>query len=570
MKNTFVILMLALACAGSAFAADKDSESSPEIRRSRIAWDRSTITKVMQPGNYGRIRDLGKGHLIAVASSGTGIGFTSSHDNGLTWEKPRIIVQGRKELTMSVPEIIQLKNGNLLLTYNPRPAQPNDNVNLKYGIRARISSDLGQTWSDEIFVFDAQHYKRQGCWEPFALELPSGQIQIFFANENDYPDSNDQNISMCRSFDGGYTWSETKMVSQRKKSRDGMPVALYLKESGETIVAIENNGFPGHTGRMQPAIIRLQKNWKGPFVGFDSPYREYALAEPLDRIDNAGAPYICRARTGEVLLSYQGTENRDVPLLPNKLKSIDNTQEMFVAVGDSAGRGFTNRSTPFSLPLGPGLDDKNGYKAHWNSLTSLKSGEILAVTSSNAFEYPKSGVFSIKGYLMADEAPARKTVKLDGFANEWKGACPSAAIAQKLSSRLYTYVAKDSDNLYFTFVAKGLTELAEASAKVRKGFELHLSPKGSSDMLHASISFKAKLQVTGNGAFVDDFSGAGRLDPDGSEFVFECSMPLKDFGDAKEIMYTLKLFDTVDGTYQSEDIPGADLADKSTWLKILL
>ena len=42
---------------------------------------------------------------------------------------------------------------------------------------------------------------KDGCWEPAMLQLPVGEIQLFFSDEGIYTKTDEQNISMLRSFD---------------------------------------------------------------------------------------------------------------------------------------------------------------------------------------------------------------------------------------------------------------------------------------------------------------------------------------------------------------------------------
>src|SRR5690606_35129826 len=112
--------------------------------------------------------------------------------------------------------------------------------------------------------------------EPAAIQLPNGQIQLFFANEGPYTGSSEQNISLLRSNDLGETWTvDPEIVSFRAGSRDGMPVPLLLQGSDEVIVAIEDNGKVN----FKPYIIRnnLIENW-AVAVGPSHENRQYALA----------------------------------------------------------------------------------------------------------------------------------------------------------------------------------------------------------------------------------------------------------------------------------------------------
>ena len=548
------------------------------IRRSRIAWDQSTLVKVFQPGNYARVIDTGNGNLIAVAGAVSGgVGMSRSTDYGATWSAATVIAPtpNTNMTKMSVPEIMKCRNGNLLLTYNPRPEAGSDRDTYKYGIRARISEDNGATWSDEIFVYDAGATGENGCWEPNTIELPDGEIHCYFANEYDYPGNNDQNISLCRSTDGGRTWSEREIVSYRSGHRDGMPVALYMEDTDEIIVAIEDNGW--YDNRMQPAIVRTSDNWNDGMVNASSSRREYALAEKLPKEDNAAAPYICKASTGEIILSYQGTEGRDVPMQGNGVKSIDFTQEMFVAVGDESGRGFTNKTTPFNLPLGPEPGDKSGYQGMWNSIASLSDGTLYALSSLGtngtvSADKAKRGVWGIKGYLLNDIYPQKRDVKIDADTSDWAGDTPAMATAHKLASRLYCHIAKNETGLEVLFKARTNTVAATSDVNdIRDGFEFVIAGDEPDTEVRLSVPFEGSVWVNGSLRLPEDFDYMKNTD--GNNFVFECSIP-KTFFDELGLEGLLRtnmvLYDSGENGTDSESVANTNTENADTWLGLYL
>ena len=115
-----------------------------------------------------------------------------------------------------------------------------------------MSKDGGKTWTADSLVYRADTHWENGCWEPAQIQLPSGEIQLYFANESPYRSSNEQEISMVRSHDNAMTWSELTTICLRADHRDGMPVPLLLNDGKGIVVAIEDNA----AGRkFRPAII---------------------------------------------------------------------------------------------------------------------------------------------------------------------------------------------------------------------------------------------------------------------------------------------------------------------------
>ena len=93
-----------------------------------------------------------------------------SDDGGLTWQNA-----GRPapETGGNPPSMIRLKDGRLAMTYGYR-LKP-------FGIRARLSSDQGKTWSDEIVLRDDG-----GSWDlgyPRTVQRRDGKlVSVYYYN----------------------------------------------------------------------------------------------------------------------------------------------------------------------------------------------------------------------------------------------------------------------------------------------------------------------------------------------------------------------------------------------------
>lgn len=348
----------------------------------RIVWDTTTL-RLVAAGGYARMIELKNGELITVyAASNGNTEIMRSFDGGNTWSAPIVVAQRKGDVRMDAPDILLLKNGNLMVCYNPRPSSRNRDSTKHFAISIALSDDGGNTWKDDRLLYEAGTVFKDGCWEPSLLQLPSGELQLFFSNEGIYTTSDEQNISLLRSFDGGKTWTTTpEIISFRKGSRDGMPVPLYLPEKKELLFSIEDNGF----SNFKPYIIRstLKNNWHGT-VDAASTNRGYALQDSLPAQVYAGAPYLRRLSNGNTVLSYQSTQFRPGP---HDVRHA----EMVVAIGNAEGRQFTNASVPFIIP--------QNATALWNSIAVLKDDTIVALTSTNAY-HGKGEVWMIKGRVV--------------------------------------------------------------------------------------------------------------------------------------------------------------------------
>ena len=372
-------------------SADKDQSAD---HTGGIVWDYSTLKKVSATtpetkyAAYARMIQLADKTLLSIYESDGNIVVTKSADLGKSWSAPIPVALKANGINMSVPDILQLKDNSLLACYNGRPYLIDPSR--KFNIKTKRSTDGGLTWTDEKLVYEAGYQFENGCWEPSAIQLPSGEIQLFFANEGPYTQSDEQNISLVRSVDNGSNWTKKpETASFSAKKRDGMPVPVLLHNGQDIAFAIEDNG----SGNFKPCIIKntLQENW-AKTVDATSDHRTYALAEKIGDDIYAGAPYLRQLKTGETILSYQGTEGR-----VNKMDFAD----MKVVVGNSSASDFRHKSTPFIIP-----DDKSCL---WSSLCILDDDTIIAVTSTNAYSNT-SEIWMVKGKYHADLPQQAKVI----------------------------------------------------------------------------------------------------------------------------------------------------------------
>ena len=378
MKNPLLLSFFLASPWGLLFFSRESIPSSAKT----IVWDSSTLTRVSAPMTgycgYARMIQLPDRSLLTVYEAKGNIVCVHSKDLGRTWSIPDTIAAKKDGINMAVPDIIRLKDNSLIVCYNPRPFKID--TTRPFQIRIQHSTDGGYTWGKEQTLYRAGYEFANGCWEPSAIQLPSGEIQLFFANEGPYTHSNEQEISLLRSHDNGYHWSRSpETVSFRPGKRDGMPVPVLLRNKQEIAIAIEDNA----DGNFKPYIITntLTQNWRQA-VGGDDPGRRYALQEKIPREIYAGAPFLRQLKSGETILSYQGTEGRT-----NKTEFA----EMKVVVGDDQATGFSGKSVPFRVPA-----DKCGL---WNSICVLDDDSIVALTSTNAFGRDLE-VWMIRGRLV--------------------------------------------------------------------------------------------------------------------------------------------------------------------------
>ena len=343
-----------------------------------IEWMAESAQMVTR-GGYARIKRVDSRHAM-VYGAGAASWIRFSDDGCESWGQAKEIARG-DGYNYTNSELLQLQSGRLLAMWNARPRHGED---LPYKIMCALSEDGGATWSEGRDLYVAGNEPRVGCWEPVALQLPSGEIHIYFANEAPYIASTEQEISLLRSFDDGKTWSRAERVSFFAGKRDGMPVPIYLPHSKEIAMAIEDNGI---RGRFKPVIVRTANNWREGFVAGNDARREEALSPKWAVHDTiyAGAPYLIRLGEKHSLLSVQSTEGRQ-----GRGHKFSNMQ---VYVGDRNARNFRNRTTPLpDLPT-------DGH-ALWNSLAQVDDDTVIAVMSVGGLEPGQNGVWTVKGKIV--------------------------------------------------------------------------------------------------------------------------------------------------------------------------
>lgn len=434
---SFIALLNCVACAVQTEPEKTDPEPgtiTPYTEGIRISWDYTTLTKVFEGGvSYPRMMRLQDNRLLASFESAGASWVAFSEDEGQSWINHALVAPRVDGISAAVPELIQLENGNIILAYNTRPPQNNVDPEKNFGIKLRISEDLGVSWSEEINVYEGGYEWNRGVWEPCMIQLEDGTIQLYFANEHPYENSHDQEISMATSSDGGRTWSEPKTISYRSGFRDGMPVPVQLQNGG-TAVAIEDNGLYGTT--FKPAIIYTEgEHWPEEYADANSSRRWGALTEDtqLKGHKYGGAPYLVQLPSGQTILSFQGNDNR-----PGEW----DRSSMVVAVGDEFAKNFNRLSEPFEVPY--------DRAAMWNSLFVKNDTTVTAVASTSAYSNNGGAEFyAIDGYVQPEMTAISSTITVDGTltSTEWADA-PSLFVGARGEEAIRLKAAQDEN--YFS------------------------------------------------------------------------------------------------------------------------
>jgi hypothetical protein len=540
----------------------------------RIAWDRSSLQKLApfdrkEPGwaGYPRLRRLSDGQLLVVYETGGNVEMIRSTNNGQSWSAQEIIFEKHQatggnglstEVRKANPELFQLQNSDLVMACNYRPAIAGITP---FAIAVKRSTDSGATWSESKVVYEAGSRFADGCWEPALLQLPGGELQIYFANEAPYTHSDEQEISMISSPDNGITWSrDAKTVSFRNNRRDGMPVPLLV--NNEILLAIEDNKI----GQFKPYIVRnpVSENFQTTVTG-DSPYREYALKDRLPDSIYAGAPYIMRVPSGEVVLSYQTTSGRTTNW---------EMSDMEVAIGDKTGRNFGKLTRPFEVPL--------DREAKWSS-TSLWDENTIAAVATTSFQSRHPEVWMILGHIIPELKAENKKVTINGHLQEWNGNFP-VFIGSRFNAYLSAAVSFDEKNLYFGASIKGKNLNSNPQNPSGSSGVYFYIDAGNHNLTNPGQGlFKVWCNNTGDTRIYKDDNGTWKeicvkgmksaVLPDEEGYRIELAIPFSSIrkADRPDIRITIGLKGlTDDGTGFTEHIVHTNPGASSTWLKVEL
>jgi len=435
--QTLAIIGCASCSQNEAVTVIEDVKTKEPVEGMRIAWDYRSMQKiapqdgrVMSWTGYPRLKRLNNQSLFVTYEAQGNVEYVLSTDEGQTWTAPVILFEkqiqtnGQGQSTtvnMSNGELIELSDGTLLSACNYRPVEEGI---VPFAIAVKRSIDKGQTWSEVQVIYEAETYFHDGCWEPSLLELLDGEVQVYFANEKPFTNSDEQNISMLRSYDKGITWDEQVVtVCFRAHHRDGMPVPVLLND--EIVVAIEDNV----SGQFKPYTVRtsVQDNWRSPVLT-ESSQRTRALENAYPDQVYAGAPYLMKIPGGTVL-SYQTTYQRG---------SNWELSTMEVAIGDADGRNFTKQSRPFNVPL--------DREAKWNSIAMWDEQTVVAAASTS-FNSPSCEVWLIKGHVIRPLSLQSSSVQLDGNISEEEWGVLPVFVGHTSANQVHSGIRKNGEHL---------------------------------------------------------------------------------------------------------------------------
>lgn len=535
----------------------------------------STLT--VSAANYPRIKKLPNGQYILFwhnNSVGANVFYTRSSDLK-NWEPVKkvfeatpITVNGQSdERSYSNADALVLQNGELMVVASFRAKNHFRKDNAYNGIMMRKSSDNGQTWSDEQVIY------RGSNWEPQILQLPSGEIQVYFTHsgaksqmqiEMGWTGDNmvaSSGTAIARSYDNGKTWKANQpdsyagyAISQRyidtvrgiKVFTDQMPCALLLNKYNTIAVAMESKVFYG-VDYYNISVAYSDDNWART-LGID----EEGPSDKQKDLWNGGAPYLKQFPSGETILSY-------------------NAQNVYqIRLGDAKARKFYNPCLPFG-------EEMTGV---WGSLELDGSHTVIGTVQdrSSGSSHILIGRMNLNHTLYA----GNMTPAVDGDNKDWAGNTEAFFVGSESQAQASVRMSYDKDNLYL------LVERLDYDLLSQDTVDVYLNPStqglgGNSLRLTVGPNGLQQTARYSGGRWKDEtVPGAegkallrgtvgGSSDQD-EGYAVEVVIPRTAIqANASTLRCALTLYNQDKGTSRIEDgLDSVSLSQPTSWLKVRL
>ena len=409
----------------------------------RIGWNYRTQT-FETGGAYGRIKLLSDGRQALVYDAGGVCKIRYREPGAASFQGAFNVATPPTGSSYTNCELLELADGTFLYAYNERVNGMGMKIKVKYSL------DNGRSWRYEQTLYKVQesgflpqNEDLYGIWEPAMIQLPSGEVQLYFASEYKVP-GHDQKIVMLRSLTtderGLRLWEpESVDVCYTVGFRDGMPVPLLLQDGKGIVFAIEDDGFGGG---FQPGIIysSMADNWSSGIRYGDSANRWVAVVQGEPR--GGGAPYIIQLKTGETLVSTQTNSLADTRGAPwdDMYKN-----RPFVYIGDANARNFSRYSIPF-----PFMDEPN-QGGVWNSLCQINDSTVVCV--SEVHGHPsQNGLWTVEGRIMHPMTACKMPDGTGLNAITWQPLMSDIIIGSQTQACLHVGGCWTTDSLFLHFV----------------------------------------------------------------------------------------------------------------------
>ncbi len=529
--------------------------------RSYVRLDRKALktTTVYYP----RIKQMADGRYILFYQEGehgdTVLYITS--DDLQTWSEPTelFVYEKENDVKYATCDAVILDNGEILAVCSYRTGSTYDvNPHLN-GVVMKKSSDNAKTWSEQKKIYVGT------TWEPYPMQLKSGEVQVYFTNTTCYYRSETADAStgtaMVRSHDRGQTWTgdlstpySGQIVSQTPTRVSGgiqlysdqMPVGIEMLGSNKLMLALETR--MDKKGTFKISLSFSDDNWKTPLGK-----AETGPSEKIAKAWTGAAPYLRQFISGEIICSYT-RQNK----LAYRVISAD-------------GKTFTKEDTmPFAALS----------SSYWGGLELIDThtmvgfgetfNEVTVTRKEHSVDYGKLN-------LNHTVNSKKMTPTLDGDAKDWADNDEAFFIGSVSQAQASVRSASDSENIYFL-----IERLDEYLTDGEDSVTLYFASPGTEGYYRVVVgtsgvekfdyndtkSFKPCSATLECGVIVN-----GTVDYDDDKdmgYSVEVKIPFSEIGgECDELSLFLTLANKDEGKkFERNELAGATLTDKKTWLSI--
>ncbi len=479
-----------------------------------------------------------------------------------TWERGEALFEGTATTHYATCDAVVLSNGDILAAASFRPTSWGDYTSdmTKSGIVIRRSTDGGKSWSDMQTVYLGMN------WEPYLLQLSSGEVQCFFTHTAPYTylygynsKQRSSGVGLIRSYDNGATWTPNvtgapfaadiasqsyigTMAGYGKMFTEQMPSVVELHNGTMLMVAEALPDF-NKQGVFRLTITRSYDNWKKLALDEHGPSDK----ETISNI-HASGPYAVQMKSGESVVSYYGDKG------------------MNLIVGNSEGKRFSAATQP--------LSDHN--KTYWGSLEVLGTHALLAVcdddTKTGNVEHRRITYGTM--YLNHDIYAKKMTPTIDGDPSEWQENTDALFVGSGSQAQASIRFAEDGESVYI--LVERLDEYLNSGDDVDifiagEGkdvyYKITLTPKGvervsrfeNKKPKEFSSSIESRAVCVGTVGYDDDID---------TGYCAEIKLNKAEFGvSLSDGMRVTASLENKDGTkkFDSDKINGHSVLDLSTW-----
>lgn len=531
---------------------------------------------------YPRVKRLAEDRYILFFQNGRwgpDIYYCISSD-GKNWDEPKYIFKshdtclGRYIRGYATLDAILLQNGDLLVgacfqaTAKDGGAKPSRFLMTEKGLVTRVSKDLGETWSEPEIIYHGR------SWEPYFLQLPSGEVQMYFTHSapkdalytTQMGSTPSSGVAMMSSIDNGDNWTPLPLTYPYVAKRivqqpnfvhngiqlmtDQMCVAVLLN-NGKTIAMVTESG----TGKDEDLAISLIRS-------HDYFARELAVDEygPEDRTDNFAyglSPYIVQFPSGEVAISYFASRKTKL-ILANETAT-----ELYM---DSVVNPFQQLTTGMWSSMF--IDDSHTMIA--------ASGDVIVETGVKTNLRSKGvGVSRLELNHRIDAKTMTPT--LDGISTDWQYNTDALFVGSESQAQTALRVAHDGDNLYI------LMERLDCDLSVSGDtLDVSVTKKDGKGYYKFSVGVNGLISSSVMGAPDADLSAVecvtavyGTADDPSDEdegYIAELKIPKSVFGDTDEykVMLRLSNYDAATRYSDPDTFDGTAQFDPETWPAVRL